>query len=281
MDTTLSAAVNADIDVGADLSVLALQEPPFSLSPDPRYFYLSSQHRTTLSKTNYTVAQRQGLAVIFGDIGTGKTTIARRLYQQYSDHPDYHVAYIPTPHYRSAFQFLKAICAEYGLPPKASRAAQMGVLQAFLVESLEQGRNVALIVDEAQLLVGAQFELLRQLLNFELNDRKLVQIVILGQNQLRYKLDQKPELESRAAALSTLDPLDFPDTRGMVEFRLMVAGRREPLFTDRAMGVIFDYSRGVPRRVCRLGLHVLPAAAMESLRMIDHELVTQVAEGLQ
>jgi len=270
-----------ELDMGADLSFLGLQEPPFSLSPDPRYFYLSSQHRTTLSKTSYTVSQRQGLSVIFGDIGTGKTTIARRLFQQYTDRPDYRAAYIPTPQYRSAFQVLKAICAEFGLPPKASRAAQMAVFQAFLVESLEQGQSVVLIVDEAQLLAGPEFELLRQLLNFELDDRKLIQIVILGQNQLRYKLDQKPELESRAAALSTLDPLDFPDTRGMVEFRLMVAGRRESLFTDDAMAVIFDYSRGVPRRVCRLGLHVLPTAVEEKVRMIDHDLVTRVAEGLQ
>lgn len=275
-----TAAV-VDVEANVDLSVLGLQEPPFSLSPDPRYFYLSSQHRTTLSKTNYTVAQQQGLAVIFGDIGTGKTTIARRLYQQYSDRPDYRVAYIPTPHYRSAFQFLKAVCAEYGLPPKASRPAQMGTFQSFLVQSLEQARNVVLIVDEAQLLAGSQFELIRQLLNFELNDRKLLQIVILGQNQLRYKLDQKPELESRAAALSTLDPLDFPDTRGMVEFRLMVAGRREPLFTDRGMGAVFEYSRGVPRRVCRLGLHVLPQAVRDGVSIVDEELVMRVAGGLR
>lgn len=274
-----SAAI--DTETSVDLTVLGLQEPPFSLSPDPRYFYLSSQHRTTLSKTNYTVAQQQGLAVIFGDIGTGKTTIARRLYQQYNDRADYRVAYIPTPHYRSAFQFMKAICAEYGLPPKTSRPVQMGTFQAFLVQSLEQKRNVVLIIDEAQLLAGSQFELIRQLLNFELNDRKLLQIVILGQNQLRYKLDQKPELESRAAALSTLDPLDFPDTRGMVEFRLMVAGRREPLFTDRAMGVVFEYSRGVPRRVCRLGLHVLPQAVRDGVTTIDEELVQRVAEGLR
>jgi general secretion pathway protein A len=270
-----------DVEDSFNLTSLGLQEPPFSLSPDPRYFYLSSQHRTTLSKTHYTVAQQQGLAVIFGDIGTGKTTIARRLYQQYDDRPDVSVAYIPTPHYRSAFQFLKAICAEFELPPRASRPAQMGTLQAFLVLALEENRNVVLIVDEAQLLVGMQFELLRQLLNFELNDRKLLQIVILGQNQLRYKLDQKPELESRAAALSTLDPLDFPDTRGMVEFRLMVAGRREPLFTDRAMGAMFDYSRGVPRRVCRLGLHVLPTAVRAGVSLIDDDLVMQVAEGLR
>jgi len=92
--------------------------------------------------------------VIFGDIGTGKTTIARRLFQQYDDRPDYSVAYIPTPHYRSAFQFLKAICAEFGLPPKASRPAQMGTFQSFLVDALERNQNVVLIVDEAQLLVA-------------------------------------------------------------------------------------------------------------------------------
>jgi len=104
--------------------------------------------------------------------------------------------------------------------------------------------------------------------------------VILGQNQLRYKLDQKPELESRAAALSTLDPLDFPDTRSMVEFRLMVPAARAAVHRP-GDGVVFDYSRGVPRRVCRLGLHVLPAAVRAGAPMIDEDLVARVAEGLR
>lgn len=265
-----------------DLAVLGLTDPPFSLSPDPRYFYLSAQHRTTLSKTTYVIDQRQGLAVVFGDVGLGKTSIARRLYQIHQDREDCRVAYIPTPQYKSAFQFLRGICAEFGVRGKgAGEPAFMGALQSFLLDALAYNQYVVLIIDEAQLLVGPQFELLRQLLNFELTDRKLLQIVLLGQNQLRNKLHLKRALESRLATRSTLDPLDFPDTRAMVEFRLLVAGRRTPLFTDAAMRSIFNYSKGIPREICRLGLNVLPAAADEGMGMIDADLVERVAASLR
>ena len=265
-----------------ELSFLGLSDPPFSLSPDPRYFYLSSQHRTTLSKTTYVIDQRQGLSVVFGDVGLGKTSVARRLYQIHQDREDCRVAYIPTPHYKSAFQFLRFICTEFGIETIGyGETASLSALQKFLLEALTQDRYVVLIIDEAQLLVGPQFELLRQLLNFELADRKLLQIVLLGQNQLRNKLRLKRALESRLATRSTLDPLDFPDTRAMIEFRLLVAGRRQPLFTEDALRRIFAYSRGIPREVCRLGLNLLPAAIDAGVTTIDASLVNQVADSLR
>ena len=266
----------------AELSLLGLSDPPFSLSPDPRYFYLSSQHRTTLSKTTYVIEQRQGLSVVFGDVGLGKTSVARRLYQIHQDREDCSVAYIPTPHYKSAFQFLHGICTEFGIETKGyGETASLSALQTFLLDALTLDRYVVLIIDEAQLLVGPQFELLRQLLNFELADRKLLQIVLLGQNQLRNKLRLKRALESRLPTRSTLDPLDLPDTRAMIEFRLLVAGRRQPLFTEAALRRIFDYSRGIPREICRLGLNLLPVAADAGVTVIDAGLVDQVADGLR
>ena len=266
----------------AELSFLGLSDPPFSLSPDPRYFYLSSQHRTTLSKTTYVIEQRQGLSVVFGDVGLGKTSVARRLYQIHQDREDCLVAYMPTPHYKSAFQFLRGICTEFGIETKGyGEPASLNSLQTFLLDALAREYYVVLIIDEAQLLVGPQFELLRQLLNFELADRKLLQIVLPGQNQLRNKLRLKRALESRLATRSTLDPLDFPDTRAMIEFRLLVAGRRSPLFTDGALRRIFDYSRGIPREICRLGLNLLPAAIAAEANMIDANLVDQVTRGLR
>lgn len=265
-----------------DLSSLGLTEAPFSLSPDPRYFYMSAQHRTTLSKTTYVIEQRQGLAVVFGDVGLGKTSVARRLYQIHQDRDDCRVAYIPTPRYKSAFQFLRGVCTEFGIETKGyGEAASLGALQAFLLEVLKLDHYVVLIVDEAQLLVGPQFELLRQLLNFELADRKLLQIVLLGQNQLRNKLRLKRALESRLATRATLDPFDLPDTRAMIEFRLLVAGRRQPLFTDAALRRVFAYSGGIPREICRLGLNLMPIAADAGVKMIEADLVDQVANGLR
>jgi general secretion pathway protein A len=263
-----------------DLSPLGLVEPPFSLSPDPRYFYISLQHKATLGKVTYVVEQRQGISVIFGDVGVGKTTLARRLFQIYRDREGFVTAYIPTPIYPSEFQFLKGICGEFGLSPKRSKFAQLNALEAFLIEAFEEDRTCLLIIDEAQGLVGPQFELIRQLLNFETNTQKLIQIVLLGQNELRNKLRLKRALDSRIATRSAIEPLDPMDTTNMINFRVMVAGRRDPLFTDEALEDIYDFSKGMPRDVCVVGLNVLPLALMDGVSIIGKDLVRKAIEEL-
>lgn len=258
-----------------DLNVLGLTEPPFSLSPDPRYFYMSLQHKATLAKATYSIEQRQGLSVIFGDVGAGKTTVARRLYQIYRDRPDYETAYIPTPLYPSEFQFLKGICAEFGMQPKRSKLTQLAAFERFLIDLYRKERNLLLIIDEAQILVGQQFELIRQLLNFETNTQKLLQIVLLGQNELRNKLKLKRALSSRLATRSTIEPLHFEDTHAMINFRVMVAGRQHPLFTMDAIRRIYDYSHGMPRDICVLGLNALPLAMLKRVSIIDADIIDQ------
>lgn len=263
-----------------DLSRLGLMEPPFSLSPDPRYFYMSLQHKATLAKATYAIEQRQGISVIYGDVGAGKTTIARRLFQIYRDRPDFDTAYIPTPLYPSEFQFLKGICAEFNIQPKRSKLTQLAVFEKFLIDSYRKEKNIILIIDEAQILIGQQFELLRQLLNFETNTQKLIQIILLGQNELRNKLKLKRALSSRVATRSTIEPLHFEDTHAMINFRVMVAGRRDPLFTDEAMRHIYDYSRGMPRDICVVGLNVLPLALLNRAEIIDTDIVDQAIKEM-
>jgi general secretion pathway protein A len=264
-----------------DLSPLGLVEAPFSLSPDPRYFYVSLQHKATLAKVTYATEQRQGLSVVYGDVGVGKTTIARRLYQVYRDRSDFYTAYIPTPLFPSDFQFLKTICAEYGLSPKRSKLLQLSAFEEFLIEVFRENKSVLLIIDEAQGLVGQQFELIRQLLNFETNTQKLLQIILIGQNELRNKLRLKRALASRVATKSTLEPLHFEDTRSMINFRVMVAGRQDPLFTEDALTRVYNYSRGMPRDICVLGLNILPIALLNKASIVDDDLVDQVIEELQ
>lgn len=264
-----------------DLSPLGLIEPPFSLSPDPRYFYVSLQHKATLAKVTYAIEQQQGLSIIFGDVGVGKTTIARRLYQVYRDRENFQTAYIPTPLFPSDFQFLKNICAEFGLSPKRSKLQQLETFEEFLIEGFRNEKTVLLIIDEAQGLVGQQFELIRQLLNFETNTQKLLQVVLIGQNELRNKLRLKRALASRVATRSTLEPLHFEDTRSMINFRVMVAGRQDPLFTDGALTCIYNFSRGMPRDICVIGLNILPIALLNKVAIVDEPLVEQVIEELQ
>jgi general secretion pathway protein A len=263
-----------------DFSSLGLAEPPFSLSPDPRFFFLSAQHKTALAKITYTAEQRQGLSVVYGDVGVGKTTIARRIYQIYNDNAQYETAYLPMPIFPSEFQFLKAICSEFGLPPKRSKYAQIELLNTYLIDVWQQDKNALLIIDEAQALVGQQFELIRQLLNFESNTQKLIQVILIGQNELRNKLRLKKPLRSRIATRSTIEPLDLLDTRDMINFRVMVAGRTEPLFTDDAIELIYDHSHGMPRDICALGLNVLPLALVKDVDTIGTDLTQQAIKEL-
>jgi general secretion pathway protein A len=263
-----------------DFSSLGLAEAPFSLSPDPRFFFLSAQHKTALAKITYTAEERQGLSVVYGDVGVGKTTVARRIYQIYNDTPQYEAAYLPMPIFPSEFQFLKAISSEFGLPPKRSKYTQIELLNTYLIDVWKQDRNAILIIDEAQSLVGQQFELIRQLLNFESNSQKLIQVIMIGQNELRNKLRLKKSLRSRIATRSTIEPLDLADTRDMINFRVMVAGRTEPLFTDDAIQLIYDNSHGMPRDICALGLNVLPLALLRNQRIVDAELVSQAIDEL-
>jgi len=263
-----------------DFSALGLAEAPFSLSPDPRFFFLSAQHRTALAKITYTAEQRQSLSVGYGDGGVGKTTIARRIYQNYIDNPQYEAAYLPMPIFPSEFQLLKAICSEFGLPPKRSKYAQIELLNTYLIDVWKQDRNAVLILDEAQALVGQQFELIRQLLNFESNTQKLIQVIMIGQNELRNKLRLKQPLRSRIATRSTIEPLDLPDTRDMINFRVMVAGRTEPLFTEDAIQVIYDHSHGMPRDICALGLNVLPLALLRNRHVVDAALTQDAIDEL-
>lgn len=158
-----------------------MTENPFSISPNPRYCYLTALHHSAVAKINYVIDDRQGLCTLIADIGHGKTTVLRYIYDQLQDRPEITVRLMTHPQYATDMAFLKAICLEFGLEPKRSKLQQIGELQTFLVEEYKAGRNVVLLIDESQLLAGLQFELIRQLLNFETNTAKLITIVMAGQ----------------------------------------------------------------------------------------------------
>ncbi|HEY9721605.1 MAG TPA: AAA family ATPase, partial [Oscillatoriaceae cyanobacterium] len=254
--------------------VATYQELPFSLTPNPRYLHIGTQHRSAIAKSLYLVEHRQGLTVIFGDVGMGKTTVSRHLLHHFTDYPEkFNVAYLPNPSYPSEHQLLVAICAEFGIAPARSKQATLTRLNELFIEEYQSGRIVVLIIDEAQLLKGPQFELLRQLLNFETDDHKLVQIVLFGQNELRAKLKPKKALCSRIVTRSTLEPLDLADTEAMIRFRLQVAGAPTNLFTPQAVGRIYEASGGVPREVNKICLSAYTLASFEGAEAIDLDLV--------
>ena len=254
----------------------AYHELPFSLTPNPRYLHIGTQHRSAIAKSLYLVEHRQGLTVIFGDVGMGKTTVSRHLLHHFLDYPEkFQVAYMPNPSYPSEHQLLVAICDEFGVAPARSKQATLSRLNAFFSEAFLAGRIVVLLIDEAQLLKGPQFELLRQLLNFETDDHKLIQIVLFGQNELRTKLKPKKALSSRIVTRSTLEPLDLADTAAMIDFRLAVAGYTPGMFLPAAIARIYEASGGVPREVNKICLSAFTLATFTGLQRIDLALAEQ------
>ena len=165
-------------------SFFGLQEGPFSISPDPRFFFLSSQHKEALAKCKYAVQQRMGLAVIYGDVGTGKTTVARRLFQAFNEDPTHQTAMIISPGLKTENALLREIMKEFGVPTKKAFADSRAMFRAFLVDQYKNGKTVVLMIDEAQTIRSANFELIRTLLNFETDRQKLLIIILRGQTAL-------------------------------------------------------------------------------------------------
>jgi general secretion pathway protein A len=168
---------------------------------------------------------------------------------------------------------LKRITDSFGLDRKRSKLDQMEELEAYLVKQYSEGKNVLLLIDEAQMMVGSMFELVRQITNFESHSAKLVQIVLSGQNNLRNKLRLKRPLLSRAAAVATIDPFSLDETQEMVEFRLTVAGCKKPLFEQEAYDEVYERSKGVPREIVKICMNTLTIAYVNNLSTIPKEAV--------
>jgi general secretion pathway protein A len=264
----------SDSSVSATMRLISrygLSEPPFALSPDPRFLFLTQQHQRALAYTRFSIDDRAGLSVVYADIGHGKSTLARRIYDLYRSEPTYEVILLTNPDLSSSLQLLKRVTDSVNLPRRRTKLDQMQEFENYLVERYAEGKNVVLIVDEAQLLVGPQFELIRQFTNFESASAKLIQIVLIGQNNLRNKLKMKRALLSRAASLSTLDPLTPEETQGLIDFRLNVAGRSTPLFEEETIREIHKRTKGVPREIVKLCRTSLILAAMNEMETVSVE----------
>jgi len=258
-----------------------IPESVFSISPNPRFFYITPSVQAAIAKTQYVVRARQGLTTIIGDVGLGKTSLLRLLYNEYDDNPDFTAAFIVNPKQTSETAFLKAICTEFGVKTKRSQRETEYELRAFLVDEYKAGRNVVLFVDEAQQLRGPMFEQIRQILNFETDDTKLINIVLAGQVELRYKLADRSKraLVSRIAVSSTLDALTPEETAGMIDFRCTVAGVKSP-FEPEAVQVIYQWSRGIPREAIKLCAMAVQYATLNGLNRIPADLVEMASSDI-
>jgi general secretion pathway protein A len=260
-----------------------LRQEPFSIAPDPRLLFMSEQHREALAHLLYGVQGGGGFVLLTGEIGTGKTTVCRSFLEQVPPHCN--LAYIFNPKL-TALELLETVCHEFGVavPPPGQRAATvkdyLDPLNAFLLRSHAAGRNNVLVIDEAQNLAPEVLEQLRLLTNLETSERKLLQIILIGQPELREML-ARPELEQlaqRVIARYHLRALSEDESAQYVRHRLEVCGLERPLPFDRsALRRVHGATGGVPRRINLLCDRALLGAYANGQGQVTRRIVNQAA----
>jgi len=275
------------------LEYFGLREFPFSLAPDPRFLYLSAQHREALAHLLYGVRSEGGFVQLTGEVGTGKTTVCRCFLEQLP--PGTRAAVILNPAL-SAEDLLASVCDEFEIPRPAGPVSvkdSFDRINRFLLEVHAAGERAVLVIDEAQNLDAAVLEQVRLLTNLETSSRKLLQIILMGQPELRATL-ARPELRQLAQRITArfhLQALSREETRAYVRHRLEVAGSGEDLFPATVIGRLRRLSRGVPRLINILCDRALLGAFVQGKRQVgratlaqavgalDYTLLQPVAEG--
>src|SRR4029453_13803902 len=228
--------------------------PVFSVSPNPTCMYLTTELKDAVIRFRRAIARKQGLCVILGGNGMGKSSLLRYLSSGYEADDNCVVSYFADSRkFKTSFDFLKMISADFGIAPKRSQTAQMDAIEEFLVNNHQTGKTTMVFIDEAQRLNMDSLELVRALLNYETNTEKLVQVVLSGQLELRDRLQERKykAFRSRIVAPYLMQPLTAAATVAMIQFRLESWGLGNP-FTESSLLQIHKLSGGVPRDVLLL-----------------------------
>ncbi len=258
-----------------------LTESPFNVTPDPRFVYLSKHHQAALSAMRYGVERRSGFIQITGEIGAGKTTLSRMFLQQLGENVHSSLVFNPK---LSELELLQEIVEDFGLKPKAKRRKDcFDCLNHFLLEESAKGFNSVLIIDEAQLLPPRALEQIRLLSNLETTTQKLLQIILMGQPELKdlLKRPDLKQLRQRITVRCHLPELSLEEVGQYIAHRLNVAGAHENFFSPEAMRRIYEISQGIPRVINVLADRALLAAYAKNIFKVDPVLVECAEADLQ
>ena len=253
------------------------KESPFNLTPNSRFFFASHKHTEALDSLIYAIDQRKGFVVITGEIGSGKTTVCRTLLNKLDRHTQ--IALITNTHLSSK-DLLMTILEEFEIDfVPGSKSKLLSQLNAYLIEQLERNNNVVLIVDEAQNLKPSVLEEIRMLSNLETETEKLIQIILLGQPELKQKLalNSLEQLRQRVSVYFHLSPLDEADTKQYIRYRTKVASESDrEYFTEEALSAIYQFSKGIPRLVNQACDNSLLSGYVEEAAVIDEQIIKDV-----
>lgn len=250
---------------------------PFDNVPDPRFYVPCSQHDAAHRWLSYGIQTRKGILLLTGDIGCGKTLLSRRLIVGLSP-AQYDVALVANPAL-SPSELLDEVLSQFGLGLVQSKAARLQTLNERLELNAQRGISSVLVVDEAQAIESVKgFEELRLLTNFQLNDRFLLTIVLIGQPELRHRVAEIPQLNQRIAVRAHLGPFTAEETTAYITARIGAATHRTDVFTKEAVAVIYEQSKGIGRLINALCDQCLFAGAIEHVSQIDEWLVRKVGQ---
>jgi len=267
--------------------ILGLTREPFSTSPDPAFFYQSKEHTSALYRLRTCIELRRGLSLILGEVGTGKTTLSRRLSQLTKADPDVIIAMVLNPIFETEKQFLAELAERFhitlNLPGGAEPSAldYMKAIERFLFgKCVEEDKTVVLLIDESQKLTSPCLEILRSLLNYETNEYKILQVVLMAQMELLPRITRMKNLWDRIALKYVINPLEKTEIKKLIDFRLKQAGyvSRYPMFTGGAIDAIYNYTEGYPRKIAIICHDALEYLVMGAKKMVDEKVIQELVQ---
>jgi len=265
--------------------VLGLEKEPFSTSPDPAFFYLSKEHETALMNILIELRLKRGLSVILGDVGTGKTTLSRKLIQELKQRDDFVFHIILDPSFENEHSFLTSLANNFGIntanrPDSTILSLRESLEKLLFQKGVTENKTVVLVIDEAQKMSDSSLEVLRVLLNYETNEFKLLQLVLLGQLELHSRIIDIPNFFDRISFKYNLNPLSFDEVKEMIEFRIRQAGYKASmhLFLDEAVKEIYQYSRGYPRQITMFCHRALKALVLRNKFVVDAGIARELID---
>lgn len=262
------------------LEYYGLKEEPFSITANSKLFYPSRNHDEALSTVLYGIRQKKGLILLTGEVGTGKTTLCKLFLNKFS--AEAKTSLILNPYF-SPTQLLKAIIEDFGIKlKKFSKLDMISSLNKFLIETTEANSNSVLIIDESQNLSARQLEQIRLLSNLETEKYKLLQIILVGQPELRKKLENPSirQIKQRISINYHIQPLKKEEIRQYIKFRLKNSGSFNIQFQEDTFNEIYNFSQGIPRLINILCDRALLAGFSKNKKLINPDLIKQCIEEL-